>query len=89
MRGNGRICCGALKLKTKQGVQVYFLYNAIGSHHLSDDYTNGLPNANGEIETFKNSLGKKANRFQISFRNHRKIVVVDGHSAFMLLPPIW
>src|SRR5438034_11359591 len=34
------------------------------------------------VQSF-HTVGGRANRFQINFRNHRKIVVVDGHTAWV------
>lgn len=70
-----------LLAKAKEGVRVFFLYDMIGSHKLSEEYINELSQAGVEIKAFKSS--KHANRFQINFRNHRKIVIVDGHTAYV------
>ena len=68
--------------KAKQGVRVYFLYDEVGSHKLSNRYKNELRAAGAEIRDFHSRKGP-GNRFQINFRNHRKIVVVDGRSAWI------
>jgi cardiolipin synthase len=68
--------------KAKAGVRVYFLFDEIGSHKLSSTYLGELEDAGVECQSFG------ANRFwwsrlQLNFRNHRKIVVVDGNEAFL------
>lgn len=68
--------------KATHNVAVYFLYDELGSFGLSNRYVDELQSAGVRITGFRNSL-KKARRFQINFRNHRKIVVIDGHSAFL------
>ncbi|HFB54274.1 MAG TPA: cardiolipin synthase [Sulfurimonas autotrophica] len=72
----------ALIHKASQGVKIYFLYDEIGSYKLSQEYINTFREAGIEIYDFHTQKGIK-NRFQINFRNHRKIVVVDGESAWI------
>lgn len=68
--------------KLAEGVKVYFLYDEVGSKDLSKDYQTELRKAGGKIVPFNTRKGK-GNRFQINFRNHRKIVVVDGTTAWI------
>ena len=68
--------------KAEEGVKVYFLYDEIGSRKLSEPYIDGLRRAGVEIHSFSTTRGWY-NRFQINFRNHRKIVVVDGRVGFV------
>lgn len=68
--------------KAKQGVRVYFIYDEIGSHALSKQYRKDLRQHGVKVTAFNSTKGK-GNRFQINFRNHRKIVVVDGRQAFI------
>lgn len=63
--------------KVREGVSVYFLYDEIGSVGLPRTYIKDLRAAGAEVSAFQSSRGT-GNRFQINFRNHRKIVVVDG-----------
>lgn len=64
-----------------KGVRVYLLYDEIGSHALPRNYRFRLETAGVRVSAFRTTRGR-ANRFQINFRNHRKIVVVDGKEAF-------
>ncbi|MFC1854941.1 cardiolipin synthase [Thermodesulfobacteriota bacterium] len=66
----------------KRGVSVYLLYDEIGSYSLSWSYISELTEAGVHVHPFKTSKGK-SNRFQVNFRNHRKIVVIDGKKAFV------
>ena len=68
--------------KAKEGVRVYFLYDEVGSNALTKSYINELRDVGAEILDFHTRKGP-GNRFQINFRNHRKIVVVDGHTAWV------
>lgn len=78
----GRRVADLLKRKAAAGVRVYFLYDEIGSHALGRAYVRGLREAGVEIHPFHSTQGP-SNRFQINFRNHRKIVVVDGRVGFV------
>lgn len=68
--------------KAKQGVRVFFLFDEVGSSKLSQRYQNELREAGVEVSAFNTTQGRR-NRFQLNFRNHRKIVVVDGHTAWI------
>ncbi len=68
--------------KARQGVRVYFLYDEIGSHKLDDRFFDELRRVGIEIHSF-HSTRNIWNRFQINFRNHRKIVIVDGTVAWI------
>ncbi|TWI70751.1 cardiolipin synthase [Desulfobotulus alkaliphilus] len=68
--------------KAAQGVRVYFLYDEIGSRKLKSAYGRKLRAAGVRFRPFFTRRGL-LNRFQLNFRNHRKIVVVDGKKAFV------
>lgn len=70
----------ALVKKAKQGVKVYFLYDEIGSR-ISKKFVREMTQAGIQVSTFKNKDFFK-NRFKINFRNHRKLVVIDGEKTF-------
>ncbi len=78
----GRAIQACLIERAKQGVRVYFLYDELGSHDLTDAYKNELEAAGVEIRPFNTRKGP-GNRFQINFRNHRKNVIVDGRVAWV------
>jgi len=63
------------------GVKVYFLYDSIGSHALPGHYVKRLLAGGVEARAFATRRGF-VNRFQLNFRNHRKLVIVDGARAF-------
>ena len=68
--------------RAKAGVRVYFLYDEVGSHDLPKAYKRELTDAGAEVSAFNTRQGA-GNRFQINFRNHRKVVVVDGKVAWV------
>ena len=78
----GRQLQQALIKKAREGVRIYVLYDELGSHALSDEYKQQLRDAGASIEPFNTTKGS-GNRLRLNFRNHRKIVVVDGKEAFV------
>ncbi len=72
----------ALIEKAKQGIRISLLYDKIGSRKLSRNYLKSLRQSGIKVGGF-GSTRRKGNRFRINFRNHRKILIVDGQVAFM------
>ena len=68
--------------KRAEGVRIYFLYDDVGSANLSSSYINKLEHAGIQIRSF-NTVSKRRKRFQINFRNHRKILIIDGHTGYI------
>ena len=68
--------------KALEGVEVYFLYDEIGSYALPGSYLQTLEEAGVYVHRFHSTRGP-GNRFQLNFRNHRKIVVADGERAWV------
>ncbi len=68
--------------KAFSGVRVFFLYDEIGSRTLEREFIEELEEAGCEMKPFFTTRGRR-NRFQLNFRNHRKIVVVDGKFGFV------
>jgi cardiolipin synthase len=80
--GLGRRLKDSLIAKSRAGVRCYVLFDEVGSHDLPAAYLKELRAAGVDIRPFNTRQGD-ANRFQLNFRNHRKIVIVDGHTAFV------
>jgi cardiolipin synthase len=78
----GEMLKDALLAKAAQGVRIYFLYDSIGSFDLPHSYVAGLRAGGVEVHPFATNR-RFVNRFQLNFRNHRKIVSVDGERAFV------
>lgn len=72
-----------LKCKVSQGVNCYYLFDEVGSHFTRNSYWSDLVQAGVKAAPFNTQRGGLRNRFQINFRNHRKVVVVDGTEAFV------
>lgn len=80
--GLGNKLKDALLAKAAEGVRVYLLYDGLGSMGLTESYLQALEDGGVETASFKTTRGA-GNRFRLNFRNHRKIVVVDGKEAFV------
>jgi len=68
--------------KARAGITVYFLYDKIGCVGLPQSYLEPMAAAGVKIAVFRVGRGV-INRFRVNFRNHRKIVVVDGQTAWV------
>ncbi len=79
--GLGRRLRDALIARAQAGVRCMVLFDEVGSGKLTN-YCAELRAAGVQIAPFNTTKGA-ANHFQINFRNHRKIVVVDGLTAFV------
>lgn len=78
----GRQLQARLMEKALQQVAVYVLYDGVGSFDLDGRYVDEMKQAGIQVCEF-NTTNFTSNRFQINFRNHRKIVIVDGEMAFI------
>lgn len=71
-----------LKKKAAEGVKVRVIYDHVGSFHVASDFFKSLRNAGVEAYPFFKvtfvALGSKVN-----WRNHRKIVVIDGSIGYI------
>lgn len=79
--GFGRALQERLIAAAARGVQVAFLYDEIGSHALPGAYRERLGKAGVRMEPFATT--RRSHRFQLNFRNHRKLLVVDGALGFV------
>ncbi len=68
--------------KAKQGVEVRVLYDSIGSHNLSRASKIALRDAGASIQQFLPIKYGFVNQ-TVNFRNHRKIIVIDGKAGFV------
>ncbi|MBN8946710.1 MAG: cardiolipin synthase [Rhodanobacter sp.] len=77
----GRRLQQVLLQRAAAGVQVCVLFDGVGSHALPRRYVQALREGGVAIHRF--ATHRLRNRFQLNFRNHRKIVVVDGARGFV------
>jgi cardiolipin synthase len=69
----------------RRGVMVRVLFDAVGSARLPSDFWAGLIDAGGKAAAFspvRRVLARFRRRDRVDFRNHRKIVVIDGKVGF-------
>jgi cardiolipin synthase A/B len=65
------------------GVKVYVLYDDVGSEELSSRYVEALVAGGVSVSSFNGRKSWFIRNSRINYRNHRKIVVVDGESAWV------
>lgn len=78
----GRAMAERLLARAAAGVRVHVLYDSLGSNGLSTGYLEDLREGGVDIRNF-HALRHTRNRLQVNFRNHRKIVVIDGNAGFL------
>lgn len=65
------------------GVKVHVLYDDIGSEDLSSEYVETLIAGGVSVSSFNGRKSWFVRHSRINYRNHRKLVVVDGESAWV------
>lgn len=70
-----------LKIKVSEGVEIRIIYDAIGSYALTNKSIRKFKKIGVEVHPI---MPLKIGRilFTINYRNHRKIIVIDGQIAF-------
>lgn len=68
--------------KAKDGVEVNFLYDAVGSWKLSKAYLESLKEAGVHVKSFLPVVAPFVSR-NMNYRNHRKILTIDGQVGFV------
>ncbi|MFD1616338.1 cardiolipin synthase [Gelatiniphilus marinus] len=78
----GKTIADLLAKKAKQGVEVRFMYDDFGSHGLKKPFLKKLKDAGVQtVPFYKIRWYALANR--LNYRNHRKIIVIDGKVGFV------
>lgn len=68
--------------KASEGVEVNFLYDAVGSWRLGHHYKETLENAGVNVKAFLPVIAPFVSR-NMNYRNHRKILTIDGKVGFV------
>jgi cardiolipin synthase len=76
--GTGRAFRDCLVSAAKRGVQVKVMVDAVGSWSLPESFWDELRNAGGVARPFR-----PVSRGMFFFRNHRKVLLVDDHVAYI------
>lgn len=77
----GKYLLDLLCQKAKEGVEIRFLFDSMGSFQLPWRALKPLMRAGAKCDAFL-PLNPLRRRLQINMRNHRKITIVDGRVAF-------
>jgi cardiolipin synthase len=80
--GLGQDIMKALTERAQAGVEVRLLVDGVGSGGLPSHFYDEFTAAGGKHAVFFPSLFSYFN-YRVNFRNHRKIVVIDGETAFI------
>ena len=75
----------ALIAKQAQGVQVTLIYDGVGSSGSSPEFFKRLTDSGVQVLEFNpvNPLAGNKSIYQVLNRDHRKLLIVDGKTAFM------
>ncbi|MBC7992853.1 MAG: cardiolipin synthase [Rhizobacter sp.] len=80
----GHAFAQALIAKQRQGVQVNLMYDSVGTLGTPADFFQRMANAGIKLLEFNPVNPAKARKgWEINQRNHRKLLIVDGHTAFL------
>jgi len=71
-----------LILKAKEGVRIRMIYDYWGSFNLSKKYLTSLRDAGVYLQPFLPFRWQISRSSKINYRNHRKLVIVDGKIGF-------
>jgi cardiolipin synthase len=78
----GRALASHLVAAAARGVECLVMYDHVGSKGLSDHWKNHLLQAGVQVQPFVTNR-QHGRHFQVNFRNHRKLLIVDGRVAFV------
>lgn len=79
---SGRAFRDALTERARAGVEVRLLYDDIGSWRIKPEFFKPLVEAGGKVHAYRPVSFSRFRTIYSNFRNHRKIVVIDGQIAF-------
>ncbi len=79
----GDLLAECLMHKAREGVRVQVLYDEIGSRKLPFGFLYRLKKAGVEISPFFGQRFWVSSFLRLNYRNHRKLVIVDGNQAWM------
>ena len=79
----GAILRQSLEERAKAGVRVFVIYDEVGSHKLPAGYLRSLKRAGVRVSSFNGRRFWLSSMLRINYRNHRKLVVIDGEYAYL------
>lgn len=72
-----------LEERARSGVQVYVIYDEVGSHKLPAGYLRHLRRSGVHVSSVNGRRFWLSSILRLNYRNHRKLVVIDGESAYL------
>ena len=72
-----------LEARARDGLAVYVIYDELGSHKLPNGYLRRLRRAGVKVASFNGRRFWWSSFLRINYRNHRKLVVIDGELAYL------
>ncbi|WP_270166548.1 cardiolipin synthase [Paenibacillus sp. SYP-B4298] len=78
----GRRLMNALVRKAREGVEVRFLFDHVGSRRLQRRFVQELIDAGGHVAAFFPSRIPLLN-LRLNYRNHRKLVIIDSQYGYI------
>lgn len=78
----GNIVLNALCEKAKEGVKIRLIYDDVGCMNVPRKFFNKLKEYGAEVYSFFPSYVKFIN-LNINYRNHRKIIIIDGNVGYL------
>lgn len=77
----GRRFRDLLAQRAREGVEVRVIYDAVGGWNVRGGFLRSIVEAGGQVAPFL-PVNLFERRLRINFRNHRKIIVIDGKVGF-------
>ena len=78
----GRTVRDALAQKAGEGVEVRFIYDDVGCLKTKDKFFRPITSNGGQVFPFLEVRFPRFSR-KVNFRNHRKLVIIDGKTAYI------
>ena len=79
----GIILRKALEERARAGVQVYVIYDEIGSLKLPAGYLRRLRRAGAKVSSVNGKRFWLSSMLRVNYRNHRKLVIIDSNRAYL------
>lgn len=73
----------ALEEQARAGLCVYVIYDEVGSHKLPAGYLRSLRKAGVRVNSVNGRRFWLSSILRLNYRNHRKLVVIDGELAYL------
>lgn len=79
----GNRILSVLEQKASEGVEVRLLFDSVGTLMASNAQFKKLQKAGGEVLPFAPIFSNLNSHLRLNYRNHRKIVVIDGQTGYV------